>query len=77
MLFQPTPSNLRLTTSSHPPAVPRISKKGQLENEIASTMESMTLSMLIESGSESEEVEEDYDDLLSMLVLACHTVSNS
>ena len=45
--------------------MPRISEKRRLENEIASTMEANTLAMLLESDSESEEVEEDYDNWLS------------
>ena len=40
-------------------------------------MEVVTLAMLLESGSESEEVEEDYDDLLSTLALAYHAILNS
>ena len=33
--------------------------------------------MLLVSDSESEEVEEDYDDLLSTLALTYHSISNS
>ena len=43
--------------------MPRISEKRLLENEIASTIEVVALAMLLESDSESEEVEEDYDGL--------------
>ena len=57
--------------------MPRISEKRQLENEIASTIEVVTLAMLLDSDSESEEVEEDYDDLLSTLGLAYHAISDS
>ena len=57
--------------------MPRTSEKRQLENEIASTIEVVTLAMLLESDSESEEVEEDYDDLLSTLALAYHEISDS
>ena len=32
--------------------------------------------MLLDSDSESEEVEEDYDDLLSTLALAYHAISD-
>ena len=52
--------------------MPRISEKRQLENEIASTIEVVALAMLLDSDSESEEVEEDYDDLISTLALAYH-----
>ena len=52
--------------------MPRISEKRQLENEIASTIEVVALAMLLDSDSESEEVEEDYDDLSSTLaILPC------
>ena len=54
-----------------------ISEKRQLENETASAMEAVALAMLLESNSESEEVEEDYDDLLSTWALAYHAISNS
>ena len=57
--------------------MPRISEKRQLENEIASTIEAVTLAMLLELDSESEEVEEDYDDLLSTLALTYHAISDS
>ena len=50
--------------------MPRISEKRQLENEIASTIEAVTLAMLLDSDSVSEEVEEDYEDLLGTLALA-------
>ena len=50
--------------------MPRISEKRQLENEIASTIEAVTLAMLLESDSESEEVEGGYEDLLGTLALA-------
>ena len=33
--------------------------------------------MLLDSDSEAEEVEEDYDDLLSTLALAYHAISDS
>ena len=57
--------------------MPRISEKHQLENEIASTIEVVTLAMLLDSDSESEEVEEDYADLLITLGLAYHAISDS
>ena len=57
--------------------MPRISEKRQLENEIASTIEVVALAMLLDSDSESEEVEEDYDDLISTLALAYHAISDS
>ena len=47
------------------------------ENEIASTMVAVALAMQLGSDSESEEMEEDYDDLLSTLALAFHTISDS
>ena len=66
-----------LTGSGVFPTIPRICKKRQLENEIVSTMEPVTLAMLLESDSESGEVGNDYDDLLSTLALAYHAISNS
>ena len=56
--------------------MPRISEKRRLENELASTMEGATLAMLLDSDSESEEVEEDYHDLLSTLALAHDAISD-
>ena len=57
--------------------MPRISEKRQLKDEIASTIEVVTLAMLLDSDSESEEVEEDYDDLLGTLAFAYHAISDS
>ena len=55
----------------------RFSEKRQLENEIASTIEAVALAMLLDTGSESEVVKEDYGDLRSTLALAYHAISDS
>ena len=57
--------------------MPRISEKRQLENKITSKIDAVTLAMLLDSDSESEEVKEDYEDLLGTLALAYHAVSDS
>ena len=56
--------------------MPRTSEKRRLENELASTMEGATLAVLLDSDSESEEVEEDYYDLFSTLALAHGAISD-
>ena len=55
--------------------MPRISENRQLENEIASTNEVVTLAMLLDSDSESEEAKED--DFLRTLALAFHAISDA
>ena len=44
--------------------MPRISEKRRIENQLASTMEAVTLAMLLDSDSESEEAD-------ACLVKAC------
>ena len=55
--------------------MPRISEKYRIENELASTMEAVTVTMLLDSDIEFEEAEEDCYDLLSTLARTHDAIS--